>query len=67
MEILYLLVPMSALLVLGILGLFAWALQGDQFEDLEREGERIFADDSPMIDANQTRQTARTEESAPGR
>ena len=67
MDILYLLVPMSALLVLGILGLFAWALQGDQFEDLEREGERIFADDGPMIDANQPRQTARTEESAPGR
>lgn len=67
MEILYLLVPMSALLVLGILGLFAWALQGDQFEDLEREGERIIADDGPMIDANQPRQTARTEESAPGR
>jgi cbb3-type cytochrome oxidase maturation protein len=67
MEILYLLVPMSALLVLGILGLFAWALQGDQFEDLEREGDRIIADDGPMIDANQPRQTARTEESAPGR
>jgi cbb3-type cytochrome oxidase maturation protein len=67
MDILYLLVPMSALLVLGILGLFAWALQGDQFEDLEREGERIIADDGPMIDANQPRQTARTEESAPGR
>ena len=67
MDILYLLVPMSALLVLAILGLFAWALQGDQFEDLEREGERIIADEDPIIDTNQPRPAARNEESAPGR
>lgn len=41
MDILYLLIPMSALLVLAILGIFAWALQGGQFDDLQREGERI--------------------------
>jgi cbb3-type cytochrome oxidase maturation protein len=41
MDILYLLIPFSALLVLAILGLFAWALRGGQFDDLEREGERI--------------------------
>jgi cbb3-type cytochrome oxidase maturation protein len=38
---LYLLIPFSALLVLAILALFAWALDDGQFEDLEREGERI--------------------------
>jgi cbb3-type cytochrome oxidase maturation protein len=41
MDILYLLIPFSALLVLAILGVFAWALRGGQFDDLEREGERI--------------------------
>lgn len=41
MDILYLLIPLSALLVLGILGVFAWALHGGQFDDLDREGERI--------------------------
>jgi cbb3-type cytochrome oxidase maturation protein len=41
MEALYLLIPFSALLVLAILGVFAWALRGGQFDDLEREGERI--------------------------
>ena len=45
MEALYLLIPFSVLLVLGVLVVFAWALHGDQFEDLEREGERIFDDD----------------------
>lgn len=41
MEILYLLVPLSVLLVFALLGLFAWSLWSGQFDDLEREGERI--------------------------
>ena len=41
MDILYLLIPMSALLVLGILVVFAWALNSGQFEDLSRQGQRI--------------------------
>lgn len=41
MDILYLLLPVSVLLVLGLIGLFAWALHRGQFEDLEREGERL--------------------------
>jgi cbb3-type cytochrome oxidase maturation protein len=43
MDILYLLVPMSILLVLALLVLFAWALRGGQFDDLEREGARILS------------------------
>ncbi len=45
MEILYLLVPLSALLVLLIIGVFGWALSRGQFEDLEGEGRRILDDD----------------------
>jgi cbb3-type cytochrome oxidase maturation protein len=41
LDILYLLIPFSALLVLAILAVFAWAVRGGQFDDLEREGERI--------------------------
>jgi cbb3-type cytochrome oxidase maturation protein len=41
MDILYLLIPLSVLLVLALMGLFAWALNARQFNDLEREGERI--------------------------
>ena len=40
MDTLYLLLPMAVLLVLGLIGLFAWALDAGQFEDLEREGWR---------------------------
>ena len=47
MDILYLLIPVSALLVLAILGVFAWALHDGQFDDLEREGERILTAPEP--------------------
>jgi cbb3-type cytochrome oxidase maturation protein len=45
MDILYLLIPMSTVLVLGIIGVFAWALHGGQFDDLEQHGEQIFDHD----------------------
>ena len=48
MESLYLLVPFSALLVLALLAVFAWALDAGQFDDLQREGERILATDEAL-------------------
>ena len=45
MDILYLLIPMSVVLALLVLVVFAWALKSGQFETLEREGERILSDD----------------------
>ena len=63
MEILYLLIPLSTALVLLILGIFAWALHRGQFDNLDREGERILQDDPAGVDADQTRAMQRTEES----
>ena len=65
MDILYLLIPLSTLMVLAILGVFAWALHGGQFDDLEREGERIFDPASPNLDADQTVSAPGAEESIP--
>jgi cbb3-type cytochrome oxidase maturation protein len=65
MESLYLLIPLSAALVLAILGVFAWALHGGQFDDLEREGERILTDEAPALDAHQGSPPARPQESTP--
>jgi cbb3-type cytochrome oxidase maturation protein len=48
-DILFLLIPLSSLLVLGIVGVFAWALHRGQFEDLEGEGRRILLD-MPQVD-----------------
>lgn len=46
MESLYLLLPLSVLLVLALIGLFGWALDAGQFDDLDREGKRVL-DDTP--------------------
>ena len=58
MDILFLLVPLSVLIVFALLGVFAWALQADQFDDLQHEGERILADDA-RLDADQSPSLAR--------
>jgi cbb3-type cytochrome oxidase maturation protein len=42
MDILYLLIPLSIVLVFVVIGLFWWALQAGQFDNIEREGDRIF-------------------------
>ena len=59
MDILFLLVPMSVLLVFGLLALFRWALSAGQFDDLEREGERIF---DPRLDDDQAFPTSAPEQ-----
>ncbi len=53
MDILYLLIPFSVLLVLALLAIFAWALETGQFDDLQREGERILSDDAASLDPDQ--------------
>ena len=50
MDILYLLIPLSAVLVLLIIGVFGWALHRGQFDDVEREGQRILEPDTAAID-----------------
>ena len=65
MEVLYLLIPMSVLLVFALMALFRWALDAGQFDDLEREGERILADDLTAIDADQALPHPRAEQSSP--
>ncbi len=55
MEVLFLLVPISAVLVFVILAVFANALAGGQFDNLEVEGERILTEVTPIDDATLTR------------
>jgi len=50
-ESLYLLLPLSVLLVLALIGLFAWALHGGQFDDLDREGWRVLESTEPVASA----------------
>jgi cbb3-type cytochrome oxidase maturation protein len=63
MDSLYLLIPLSVALVLGILAIFGWALHGGQFEDLDSEAERILTDDARPLDADQATETTPREQS----
>ncbi len=63
MDILYLLIPLSAVLVLLIVGIFGWAVHHGQFDDVEREGERILRDDALRVDADQAADQGQPEQS----
>jgi cbb3-type cytochrome oxidase maturation protein len=63
MDILYLLIPLSAVLVLLILAVFGWAVHQGQFEDIEREGERILDAAEAGVDGDQVPARGRPEES----
>lgn len=56
MESLYILIPLSVVLVLLILGVFGWAVQRGQFDDIEAEGQRILTDEAVALDDDQARQ-----------
>lgn len=45
MDILYLLIPLSVILVFFILAGLGWAIYRGQFEDIDAEAERILRDD----------------------
>jgi cbb3-type cytochrome oxidase maturation protein len=52
MDILFLLVPLSVLLALAVIALLAWSVWSGQFEDVEREGQRILQDDEQQNNLN---------------
>lgn len=58
MDILFLLIPVSVLLAMGVLGVLAWAVWSGQFEELESEGQRILLNDKPQVEQPRTDQQA---------
>jgi len=57
------LIPLSVVLVFAVIGVFAWALNAGQFDDLDREGERILGAEetdafppSGKVDSDQARE-----------
>ena len=45
MDIVYLLVPLSVVLVFLIVAVFWWSVQSGQFDDLERHGQSVLDED----------------------
>lgn len=49
MEIIYLLIPLSLLLIGLIVWVFVWAIRSGQFDDLEGPAHRILMDDDDTV------------------
>ena len=58
MDILFLLIPLSLLLIIVILWAFLWSVRSGQFDDLEGPAYRILMDDSPADDNDITQPKA---------
>lgn len=63
MDILYLLIPMSAVLVLAIVGVFGWAVHAGQFDDLEEEAGRVLREEAGPLDEGQAANCASPQQS----
>ncbi|MFA7269461.1 MAG: cbb3-type cytochrome oxidase assembly protein CcoS [Sterolibacterium sp.] len=57
MEILYLLIPLSVVLVFLIAVVFWWSLKSGQFEDLEGPAYRILMDDDRPQETEKKKET----------
>ena len=62
MEILYLLIPLSLVLVGIIVWIFLWAVRSGQFDDMEGPAHQILMDDDdPVIEKNKESSSENTE------
>lgn len=66
MDILYLLIPLSLVLVFVIAALFWWSLKSGQYEDLEGPGHRILMDDDEA-DVGKNRTSVDSDQTTKGR
>jgi len=58
MDILFLLIPLSVILVMIIVAMLAWAVHTEQFDDLEHQGELIFEEEELAERADKLRAEA---------
>ncbi len=56
MEIIYLLIPISLLLVAVIIYLLFWAIRSGQFDDMEGSGFQILTDDDDPHDVTKKKE-----------
>lgn len=55
MEIIYLLIPLSIVLVALIIGAFLWSVRSGQFDDMQGPAHRILMDDDEPLTRDATR------------
>lgn len=64
MDIIYVLVPLSILLLGGAVLIFFWAVKGGQFDDLDSPAHRILFDDDEHL-TNNGKDAQSSDDSAP--
>ena len=52
MEILFILVPVSLVIVMISLAAFVWSVNNQQYDDLDKEAERILFDEENLSNTN---------------
>ena len=52
MEILFILVPVSLVIVMISLAAFVWSVNNKQYDDLDKEAERILFDEENLSNTN---------------
>ncbi|MCL2309312.1 MAG: cbb3-type cytochrome oxidase assembly protein CcoS [Proteobacteria bacterium] len=67
MEILWLLIPMSVLIVLILGSIFWWSVRSGQFDDLDGPAYRILADDDTPAPEMASREASAEEKDRKGR
>lgn len=65
MEILFVLIPLSVVLVTFALWSFVWSVKNEQFDDLERQGWSILFDDKDPEEAANRNTRASSEQEEP--
>lgn len=63
MESIYLLIPISVLIVFGIAVAFWWSVRSGQFDDLEGPGFRVLMDDKLPKDEDAAQESAENDKS----
>ena len=63
MEIVFVLIPVSIVLILGALWVFSWAIDSGQFDDLDREARRILLDEESAEQRPQAHRASREDRS----
>ena len=61
MESVYLLIPVSVILVFGIAVAFWWSVRSGQFDDLEGPGFRVLMDDDLPKPLTETKETTESD------
>lgn len=55
MEVIFVLIPVSLVIIIGAIWAFVWSVRNDQFEDLEKEGHRILFEEDSHNESNERR------------